>query len=389
MMRRRCGIAASHEVQDDTPAPPSLRLKAGFRLLRCDILIYRTQRTTDTMGRFSISGTSAMRPTSLKIALPLTLSAIVLSGCAGLFFDYDTYDASKSYAWNVQQHMASAGQEDEMPEDPDWAKLDPEMLDSKNAYYLSKNTGYAPQRKSLKKYLSESPEAARNAEKIYGAGYITNTLGGGIGESLVAATVGAGMMIYGLFGDVGYIKPRMDGWLEDQTLVYVPTDKFSKGSDADRYIIDSYRKAAQKANKKLIVKEEATCDMISLSISRPGEKEPFFYTEQQRFESLPSVNGTACNNPISRTPYDIPAWLNGGTPDRKAWTTRLHGNLIRGSERQQIAAIAKYLPDFFYIYIAPRKDEATKEVVHPVVIDNKGIHEFVAPASKTQAVSGT
>lgn len=387
-MRRRSGIAASREVQDDTPAPPSLRLKAGFRLLRCDRLIYRTQRSTDTMGRFSISATSAMRPISPKIALPLTLSAIVLSGCAGLFFDYDTYDASKSYAWNVQQHMASAGQEDEMPEDPDWAKLDPEMLDSKNGYYLSKNTGYAPQRKSLKKYLSESPEAARNAEKIYGAGYITNTLGGGIGESLVAATVGTGMMIYGLFGDVGYIKPRMDGWLEDQTLVYVPTDKFSKGKDADRYIIDSYRKAAQKANKKLIVKEEATCDMISLSISRPGEKEPFFYTEQQRFESLPSVNGTACNNPISRTPYDIPAWLNGGTPDRKAWTTRLHGNLIRGSERQQIAAIAKYLPDFFYIYIAPRKDEATKEVVHPVVIDNKGIHEFVAPASKTQAVSG-
>ena len=94
-----------------------------------------------------------MRTSPLKAALPFTLSAVVLSGCAGLFFDYDTYDASKSYAWNVQQHMASAGQEDEMPEDPDWAKLDPEMLDSKSGYYLSKNTGYAPQRKSLKKYL--------------------------------------------------------------------------------------------------------------------------------------------------------------------------------------------------------------------------------------------
>ena len=186
------------------------------------------------------------------------------------------------------------------------------------------------------------------------------------------------------FGTNGYVAPVMDDWLHDQTLFYVPIKQYPNSNDADHYVIESFKKAVTKADKKLVVKEDSSkCDSISLDILSPGSDKPVLSVVQLRLTPGTDPKLPNCNRESTKDwqTANIPGWMNKGITNEKAWVTRMHGNSIIGSQRNKIAAIAKYLPDNFYIYIAPRIDDKTKKVVHPVVIDNKGMHEFIAPVA--------
>lgn len=324
---------------------------------------------------------------ALKI-IGLALAAMTLSGCAGLMGEsdkeFDEGIATNSYAWNVE-HRILGEKKSDMPADPDWATLDEKMLDPKNGYYLVLNSEFAPHRETLENDLRLSSTSENASYKVFAAGSITNDIGGAIGgkAATAGALTGVALIAKAFLGTNGYVAPVMDAWLHDQTLFYVPVKKFTKSNDADHYVINSFKKAVAKADKKLIIKEEADCQLIRLLISEPGAKEAFLHIEQHRFEPGTDPKMSQCKRePKKDTKLSfLPGWMNHGVIDEKAWATRIHGTLLIGSRRNKIAAIAKYLPDNFYIYIAPRIDDKTKKVVHPVVIDNKGMHEFIAPVA--------
>ena len=328
---------------------------------------------------------------ALKVIGLAIAATTTLTGCASLNGEsdkkFDEGITTNSYAWNVKQRMSSGSDwSSYMPKDPDWNELAEKMLDPKNGYYLVSNTKYAPNRTQLEKQLRLSSQSESASKKAFGAADISNNLGSAAGgwgavAGLVAWT---GFMGKALFGTNGYVAPVMDDWLHDQTLFYVPTAKYPVANDADHFIIDSFKKAAAKADKKLTWKEDVSrCDYIFLDIKSPEVDKSILVIEQHRFNPGTDPKLPNCKRDASKdwSPSKIPAWMNKGLPNEEAWVTRIHGNAIIGSQRNKIAAIAKYLPDNFYIYIAPRIDDKTKKVVHPVVIDNKGMHEFIAPVS--------
>ena len=324
---------------------------------------------------------------ALKI-IGLALAAMTLSGCAGLMGEsdkeFDEGIATNSYAWNVEHRMLGE-KEDNMPKDPDWTTLDKKMLNKENGYYLPLNSEFAPHREDLKRDLELSSTSEKASEHLLGWGNVSANVGGAIGgnAATAGALTGVALMTKAIFGTNGYVDPVMDFWLHDQTLFYVPVKNFAKGNDADYFVINSFKKAVAKADKRLVIKEEKDCHLIRLLISEPGAKEAFLHIEQHRFEPGTDPKMPQCKRePQKDTELSyLPGWMNHGIIDEKAWAKRIHGTLLIGSQRNKIAAIAKYLPDNFYSYIAPRIDDKTKKVVHPVVIDNKGMHEFIAPVS--------
>lgn len=322
---------------------------------------------------------------ALKV-IGLAIAAATLTGCATGMSDkeYDEGDNSKSYAWNVEQHMLGPRKTD-MKSDPNWDKLDLEMLDPKNGYYLYKNSSYAAHRATLEEDLRLSSTSENASYKVFAAGSITNDVGSIVGGN--AATAGAltgiALMAKAFFGTNGYVEPVMDYWLHDQILIFVPVKKFAKGNDADHYVVDSIKKAVAKAGKNYKIIEETDCTLIRVIVSDPEIKNPIIKIEQHRFQPGTDPRMPQCKREVAKdtNPGYLPGWMNHGVIDEWAWYNRVHGCAIIGSQRNKIAAIAKYLPDNFYIYIAPRIDDKTKKVVHPVVIDNKGMHEFIAPVS--------
>lgn len=326
---------------------------------------------------------------ALKV-IGLAIAAATLTGCAALTGGSDqTFNqgnSANSYAWNVVQRMSSGELSSVMPTDPDWTELDQKMLDPENGYYLFPNSQAVPSRKTLEKRLRLSAESEAASKKNFGMASISNDLGSATGGwgAVAGAAAWTGFMAKAWFGMNGYVAPVMDDWLHDQTLFYIPVNKFPEANDADHYVLDSFKKAIVKADKTLSIKIEDHCDYVSLEASAPGSKEVFLTIEQWRFQPGTDPKAPAtCKRDSSKNsqPIPIPAWMNNGISDEKAWCTSTYGNIIIGSQRNKIAAIAKYLPDNFYIYIAPRIDDKTKKVVHPVVIDNKGMHEFIAPVA--------
>ena len=323
----------------------------------------------------------------------LALAATVLAGCATTSAT-DKRDATHSYAWNVWQSMEGSDHATEMPADPNWTALQKELQDPNNSWHLAKNSRPAPERKLIKRVLSNiTNDAERSDKRTYAIGDIVNKLGSLTGFSNITTTVGGALMFTGLAGsekgkEVALHEETLheETWLEDRALIYIPVAKFEDGLDADKHLIEAFKKAAEATDKNLAVKVYNDCFKVTICVASPSSKTCLLSVEKPPFPSSKGSLKPYCpRTPFADKPIEtVPSWLNHGLSGEKAWTVRSLVDMP-GTQRKKIATFVSHLPDNFYFYLAPRVDDKTGHLITPVMFDNNGAHSFVKPAKSAPA----
>lgn len=320
---------------------------------------------------------------------------LLLSGCAVPLADApDQYDASKSFAWNVQQHMLG-DTEDRFDTDPDWDNWN-DLLDRDKGYYLTNDTEPTINADTLTQILKKQ-DADRKSKLAGGSGELIHSVANISDKpevALIGAGVGAVIAITEWFIPDGFTEPHDYQWLQDQYLFYLPKSKYPDSVTAEKALHKILKTAFEKADFRITMQIDRRCGFTELSAkpktdpledNADAEQELYgfvFYNIERGAD--PTIEN--CSKPwinLGAPPQAdsvIPTWMkNGGQP---AWIFRSYNGMLDtpASEKSVIQRAVKKLPDNFYFYFAPRKQDG--HIVPAVIYDNRGRHEFVAPGTK-------
>lgn len=193
--------------------------------------------------------------------------------------------------------------------------------------------------------------------------------------------------------------PKYD-YMSDQVMIFVPRSRVKEPLNAELTVYDAIKSAFEKAapsvsKEKIEVIVERGCKHTKITGRMKANPEKVWmelYLKRLKDGIDPTLSD--CEKPL--TSYlktgmtkDLPMWLNKGKEESAWFFSRQDDShlFLKDGGRNYAIVAAKYLPDNYFIYLAPRtrqlpqKNELVKPFVTlpPLLVDNKGEHKFNKP----------
>ncbi len=354
----------------------------------------------------------------LKPLIFITLASIgtvMLPGCASIYeaATGDTvkaneirtgFNTDKSFAHNVLHQMVHVVAMNDFTYEDDPDQFNATLQDPKFYFYYWKPIEEAT---NSKKFEAPKPVACtytRSRQKeLQGDMARSVTSFGGPSVFSAAASV------YSLFtlGDVScpendkhLIDPYYD-FMSDQVLIYVPQSKYPNAHEAEQSVYEAIKTAFEKgapsvSKEPIQFKLEKGCERNRIRAFMKDDPndvlmELYLGRLVMGDETIPNCEKPTLSFLMPERSLDVLAYMNHGVKE-KAWVFSHDFDshlFLKGFGYKYLKAAARYLPDGYFFYRAPRfayDKHGNQQPVPPYIYDNKGEHQFKKPVKSEMPV---